>query len=156
MTLGKEQLKVKVKVEVKKVKLYKVNLRAIYDLLHEYVFHTNFDHTMYCLWDKTCWQFCDPYLTFKGHLNVNWKIIYDFVYVILAKHSYHCLILIVMVLWGTQSTKWYLSMAWCRKTFVFVTLEKTIFVTLEKTKVTLEKTKIEKHIHIIPDKHYLS
>ena len=32
-----------------KVKFYQVNWKAIYDLL--YVFHTNFDHTMYRFWD---------------------------------------------------------------------------------------------------------
>ena len=31
-------------------------------------FHTNFDHTMYGLWDTTCWKLGDSYLTFKCHL----------------------------------------------------------------------------------------
>ena len=67
-----------------KAKFYMVNWEAIYDLL--YAFHTNFDHTMYRLWDTTCWTLCDPYLTFQCHIrskvfNVNWKIIYDFAYV---------------------------------------------------------------------------
>ena len=49
-----------------KVKCYKINWKETYDLL--YMFHTNFDHTMYSLWDTTCWNFCDSYLTFQGHL----------------------------------------------------------------------------------------
>ena len=49
-----------------KVKFYKVNWKALYDLL--YVFHTKFDYMMYRLWETTCWKFCDRYVTFKGHL----------------------------------------------------------------------------------------
>ena len=41
----------------------KVNWKAIYDLL--YVFHTNFDHMMYHLWNTTPWKVCDLDLTFK-------------------------------------------------------------------------------------------
>ena len=45
------------------VKCLKVNWGAIYDLL--YVFHTNFDHMMYHLWETTPWQVCQLDLTFK-------------------------------------------------------------------------------------------
>ena len=34
---------------------------------------------MYHLWETTPWKVCDLDLTFK---KVNWKIIYDFVYVL--------------------------------------------------------------------------
>ena len=46
-----------------KVKCYKVNWKAIYDLL----FHTNFGHTMHHQWDTTPWKVCDLDLTFKGN-----------------------------------------------------------------------------------------
>ena len=45
--------------------MYGITWKAIYDLLYE--FHTNFDGTMYRLWNTTCWKFCEHYLTFKGH-----------------------------------------------------------------------------------------
>ena len=29
---------------------------------------TNIYHTIYSLWDATCWKLCDLYLTFNGHI----------------------------------------------------------------------------------------
>ena len=48
---------------------------------------------MHHLWDTTPWQVCDLDLTFKGsqRSKVNWKIIYDFAYVLHTNigHSMH-------------------------------------------------------------------
>ena len=51
--------------KVKCYTCYKVNWKAIYDLL--YVRHTNFDNMMHHLWDTTPWKVCDLDLTFKGN-----------------------------------------------------------------------------------------
>ena len=51
--------------KVKCYTCYKVNWKAIYDLL--YVFHTNFDHMMHHLWDTTPWKVCNLDLTYKGN-----------------------------------------------------------------------------------------
>ena len=74
------------------------------------------------------------------------------IYIIPAKHSYHYLSSIIMVLRDMLSKKWYPSMAYCCKNLCFVILGKGQF----KIKVKIEGAK---HIYIITAKHsyqYLS
>ena len=67
---------------VTKVKLYKVNWNAIYDLL--YVFHTYFDHTC-TVYEMQSVESYPTLITFKGHLRssvlMETKRLYNFVYV---------------------------------------------------------------------------